>query len=99
MAGSPEDQMEQVNWHWRNTMRPVRFFKFDARAGIPFFVLLVYFRVITIVLTVMTTFLFWFLEKRGLTFASALRAFRRWMIGENRPALYSYRYRRMKDYG
>ena len=38
---------DQVNWHWRNSMRPVRFFAFDARAAFPFFLLLLYARLIT----------------------------------------------------
>ena len=95
MAEDPQNQ----GWHWRNTMRPVRFFTLDARAALPFCVLLVYFRVVTLVLTVLITMIFWFLEKRGLTFAAAMRALRVWGVGDWRPAYMPHRYRRMRDYG
>lgn len=95
-----EDIMrERANWHWRNTMRPVRFFNLDARAALPFFVLLVYFRPITIVLALITTVVFMQLEKRGLTVPAAMRALRVWVIGQKRPAWLSLRHRRLKDYG
>ena len=92
------EEAQEQGWHWRDTMRPVRFFKFDARAAIPFFVLLVYFRIVTVVLTIVITLIFWFLEKRGLTFSSALRSLRTWLIGDRRPAFMPYRHRRMRDY-
>jgi hypothetical protein len=44
MGVREDTEEEKVNWHWRNSMRPVRFFGLDARASMPFFVLLVYFR-------------------------------------------------------
>lgn len=94
-----ENQLEKVNWHWRNTMRPVRFFNLDARAGLPFFALLIYARLITLVITIVLTAVFWFMERKGLTFPSALRALRVWIIGLERPAWISLRRRRMKDFG
>ena len=98
--GSVEDtQEEKVNWHWRNSMRPVRFFGMDARAAIPFFVLLVYFRPVSLFLTFVSTVVFVSLEKRGLTFPSALRTFRSWLNGQYRPAWVSGRRRRFIDYG
>lgn len=89
----------KANAHWRNSMLPARFFAFDARAGIAFFALLVYARWITLFITIVSTFLFWFLEKRGLTFPSAIRAFRLWLVGQNRPAWIKLRHRKMVDYG
>ncbi len=98
--GSAEDtEEEKVNWHWRNSMRPVRFFGIDARAAIPFFVLLVYFRPISLFLTITSTVVFISLEKRGLSFPCALRAFRSWLNGQKRPAWTSMRKRRFVDYG
>lgn len=93
------DLQEQVNWHWRNTMRPVRFFNFDARAAIPFLLLIPYFRFITVGFAVFVTLIFWMLERNGLTFASALRRLRRWVLGENRPALLTMRRRKFQDFG
>lgn len=98
--GKIEDtEEERVNWHWRNTMRPVRFFGLDARAAIPFLVLLVYARPVSIFLTVVITMTFVFLERRGLSFPSALRTFRTWFLGQRRPAWLSIRRRRLIDYG
>lgn len=94
-----ENEMEQANWHWRNTMRTVRFFNLDARASLPFLVLLVYARPITIGLCVIVTIVFRFLEIKGMTFPSALRSLRVWLIGNERPAWISFRHRRMRDYG
>ena len=98
--GQREDtEEERANWHWRNTMRPVRFFGLDARAAIPFCVLLFYFRPVTLALAIVITTIFVILERRGLTFPSALRAFRSWFVGQKRPAWITLRKRRMRDYG
>jgi hypothetical protein len=98
--GKAEDTIEEKNnWHWRNSMRPVQFFNIDARAAIPFCTLLVYFRPITLFLTISSTVIFIALEKRGLTFPSALRSFRSWLNGQSRPAWTAVRRRKMKDFG
>lgn len=94
-----ENQNEKVNWHWRNTMRTVRFFNLDARAGLPFFALIIYARPITLIITIILTAIFWYVERKGLTFPSALRAFRVWIIGFDRPGWISLRRRRLKDFG
>lgn len=99
MGVREDTEEERVNWHWRNTMRPVRFFGLDARAAWPFCVLLVYFRPISLFLTVVITIVFVQLERKGLSFDSALRAFRAWLLGQRRPAWLSLRRRRLVDYG
>lgn len=99
MSQQDDNIEERANWHWRNTMRPVQFFNIDARAAIPFLLLLVYFRPITLFLTFSSTIIFIALEKRGLTFPSALRAFRSWLNGQKRPAWIAVRRRRFRDFG
>ena len=94
-----ENEIEQANWHWRNTMRSVRFFNLDARASLPFLLLLVYARWSTIILCIIVTLVFRYLERKGLTFPAALRSLRVWVIGNHRPAWASFRHRRMKDFG
>lgn len=95
--GSREDtQEERENWHWRNSMRPVRFFNLDARAAAPFAVLRApapsrFFWPSTIV--------FVLLERKGLTFDASLRAFRKWLLGQKRPGWAPFRRRKMVDYG
>lgn len=90
---------EKVNWHWRNSMRTVRFFAFDARAALPIPLLLVYLRWSTIILTIATLMFFRFLENKGLTFPAALRTFRIWLLGDNRPGWLSVQRKKFKDYG
>ena len=98
--GQAEDTAEEkVSWHWRNSMKPVRFFGVDARAAIPFFVLLFYFRLVTFVIAIASTIIFLALEKRGLTFPCALRALRSWFNGQKRPAWIAIRQKRFIDYG
>lgn len=98
--GQVEDTAEErVNWHWRNTMKPVQFFSIDARAAIPFLILLFYFRMVTFILAIVSTIIFVMLEKRGLTFPCSLRALRSWFNGQYRPAWVAVRRRKFRDYG
>lgn len=102
MAGAktPEEiAQERRSWHWRNSMRPARFFALDARAAIPFFILLFHISWATFIATVVLTSFFRYLERKGLTFPAAMRALRSWFVGQSRPAWLSVRRRRMADYG
>jgi intracellular multiplication protein IcmT len=94
-----DTQVEKANWHWRNSMRPVRFFNLDARAAMPFAILLVYARPQSLFFTLVVTTVFYILERKGLTFPAALRALRCWIIGDDRPAWVSMRQRRLRDFG
>lgn len=86
-------------WHWRNSMKPARFFKVDARAAGAWILVLVHFRKWTILLAILFNILFILLERRGLTFSASLRAFRSWIIGEHRPGLVWTSRRKFKDTG
>ncbi len=88
-----------VNWHWRNTMKTVRFFHFDARAGLFVLLLLVHIRIWTFLLLVVVLAFFSLLERRGLSFPAALRAIRLWLMGSKRPAWIWTRKRRLTDTG
>lgn len=90
---------EALNWHWRNNMRIVRFFMLDARAALPFLVLLVYLRWSSVILAVIVTTIFYLLERKGLTFAASLRNLRQWIVGRNRPGWISVQRRRFIDWG
>ncbi len=90
---------EERFWHWRNTMKPVRFFRFDARAGFFCFLLLVHARYWTLFLTIAVLIIFWILERKGLSFSSAIRALRMWFVGNYRPAWVSFKKRKMHDSG
>ncbi len=99
MANQVADIKEQMNWHWRNTMRPIRFFGFDVKAVIPFCIILFYARLSTLIFCLLTTLLFWGLEKKGLTADAALRALRVFFTGNVRSGQPRFRYRRLKDFG
>lgn len=90
---------EKLNWHWRNSMQTVRFFAFDARAALPLPLLLVYARWSTFGLMICTLLLFRFLERKGLTVPAAVRNFRAWIVGAERPGLIGVRHRKFNDYG
>ena len=80
-------------------MRPIRFFALDARAAAPLCFLLPFPRLSTLIITVSVVIFFMFLEKKGLTFSAAMRSIRGLLFGDNRPALMTFKYRRLKDYG
>jgi intracellular multiplication protein IcmT len=90
---------EKMNWHWRNTMRTVRFLTFDARAALAIPILLVYARTSTIIITILVLLLFRYLERKGLTFPSSLRALRAWSVGHERPGWLGVNKKRFTDYG
>jgi intracellular multiplication protein IcmT len=87
------------DWHWRNSMKPVRFFALDARVALFFMIFLLHMRLWTLGLFVVVSIVFWLLERKGLTFDAAMRSFRTWVLGANRPGLLWMRKRRMLDYG
>ncbi|MCF8495680.1 MAG: IcmT/TraK family protein [Alphaproteobacteria bacterium] len=99
MVREIENIQDKINWHWRNTMQPVRFFGFDARAALPLPLLLVYVRWSTILLTILTLIVFRQLERRGMTFPSAMRNLRSWIIGKDRPGWYLFQRKRFRDFG
>ena len=85
--------------HWRDNMRPARFFMFDARAGFTIALLLVHFRLYTLYFVVFCFVLFWLLERLGLTFEAALRKGRAWLCGNHRPAVIGTARRHLIDLG
>lgn len=99
MSNQIENIKEQINWHWRNSMRTVRFFGFDARAALPFCLLLVYARLSTLILAILSTIVFYIFERQGLTTPAAMRNLRSWLVGRTRPGLISIKHRRFIDHG
>ncbi len=94
------DNLEaKMNWHWRDTMRTIRFLGFDARVAFLIPIWLVYLRWSTIILSFIVFYIFKFLENKGLTFPAALRAFRGWLTGTYRPSTPGLRTHQFADYG
>ena len=99
MAEQIDVLQEKMNWHWRNSMRSVRFFAVDGRAAMPLPLLLVYARWSTLILFVVSLVVFRYLEQKGLSFPSALRALRSWMFGKYRPGVPGLYQRIFRDFG
>ena len=99
MAKELENIQEKMNWHWRNSMRVVRFLAFDGRAALPLPILLLHARLSTLIITILTLLLFRYLERKGLTVPAAMRNFRQWLVGTNRPGWVGVQRRKFKDYG
>lgn len=99
MVKEIENIQEKLNWHWRNSMRVVRFFSFDARSALPIPVLLVYARWSTITILVLFLVFFKILEAKGLTFPAAIRNMRSWILGTDRPGFLAARHKKFIDYG
>lgn len=87
------------DWHWRNTMKTVRFFKFDARSAFFVVLLMLHFRLWTLILLILVMTIFAILERNGLSFPAALRALRVWIIGPKRPGWIYTRRRKLHDSG
>lgn len=90
---------EVRTWHWRNTMKPVRFLMLDSRCVIFVMLTLMHFREWTVGLLAVVSTFFWLCERKGLSFAAAFRAIRVWLIGGYRPAWIFTRRRKMTDTG
>ncbi len=88
-----------MDLHWRNTQKPARFFAFDARSFVAIFIFMLHMRWSTLAFAVFTMLVFWVMERRGLTFEAALRAFRVWVIGRRRPATLREHRRHWVDFG
>ncbi|HVY13212.1 MAG TPA: IcmT/TraK family protein [Alphaproteobacteria bacterium] len=85
--------------HWRNSMKAARFGPLDARAAVPFVFALLHLRPWTLCLAAVTTFIFWFLEQRGISFEAALRGMRVWFVTRKRPNIQHSNRNRIVDYG
>jgi len=88
-----------MDLHWRNSQKPARFFALDARAAAALMLFLVHARLWTFTLAVVVMLVFWLLERRGLTFEAALRAWRSWLVGRHRPAMRPGSRRHWIDFG
>ncbi len=99
MVKELENLEARINWHWRDSMRPVRFFNFDGRCAFLIPLWLLYLRWSTIIFSVIVFYTFRYFEQKGLSFPAALRAFRAWIIGRDRPGLPGTMKHKFIDYG
>jgi hypothetical protein len=85
--------------YWRDTQRPLRFFIFDAKAALAILLFLFHAKLWTFITSIVLMFLFWGMERKGLTFTTALRKVRGFIIGKKRPRLAKLEKVKFKDYG
>lgn len=101
MGGADKIETEG-DWHWRNSMKSLRFFALDARAAIPIFTLILptgSMRLYIFFGCVAAMLAFWWLERLGLGVPAAMRALRSWILGPKRPAIMWFKRHKMIDYG
>ena len=72
---------------WRDTARTVRFFIFDAKAGIPFFLFLAHISYWTFGIAILSFVIFGVLERFGFSLMVALRLLRSFLAGPVRYAV------------
>ncbi len=80
---------------WRNTGQPVRVFMLDARACLPIMLAAVYWSWTTLTIALVGTAFFSAISFFGLTLPALLRSLRRFAVGTTRPALPSWKRRRL----
>ena len=80
---------------WRNTGRPVKVLILDARACFPLLAFVVYWSWITFYVAMVGLAFFIVISWFGLTPPTALRTMRRWFVGPLRPAVPSWKRRRL----
>ena len=92
--------MSDINdWHWRNSMRPTRFFAFDSKAVLGILLVIIHIRMWTFVLALVVIGVFWLAERAGYSFEAAFRRLRVLILGPKRPAVALRAKRRLLDYG
>ena len=85
--------------YWRETMRPAKFLIFDSRVVLAILPVLVHMRLWTLSLAVISMFVFWWFDRKGVPADSILRFLRSWMIGKKRSARGLFEERTAIDFG
>lgn len=98
MAKKEEAEVVLIQtWHWRNSQKTPRFWRFDARVGLVILLVILFPRKWTLAVFFLVNVTFWLLERKGLSFSAAVRAMRVWLIGPKRPAYFWTDRRKMGD--
>ncbi len=84
--------------HWRNTFKHPRFFFLDARVAVFLLGFLLHIRLWTLILLLIVFGIFYWVERLGYDFPSALRALRLKLSGNERPPLTEGKIRHPVDF-
>lgn len=85
--------------YWRETQRPARFLCFDSRIVCFIGLVLVHFRVWTLILLVVAAIAFLWMDWKGMNPGHILRHIRTYLAGPNIPARPISELRKPIDYG
>jgi hypothetical protein len=66
---------------------------------LPLPILLVYARWSTLIISISFLVFFRYVEQKGLTFPAAMRNFRAWIVGQERPGWPGVLHRKFRDFG
>ena len=84
---------------WRETMKPARFLIFDGRAVLVLMPAIMHLRPWTLMLAILTMFVFWWFERKGVPAQAILRWLRARLIGQRRSARGVFEERTAVDFG
>lgn len=84
--------------HWRYTFKPARFFMLDARVSVAILLFLLHIRVWTLLIVLAVIAVFYWVERFGYNFPSALRAARLYFSGRIRNTAPANKIRDSVDY-
>lgn len=84
---------------WRETMRPAKFLIFDGRVVLVIVPAFMHLRIWTLLLAIITMFVFWWFERKGISADSIIRFLRTKLIGKKRTARGVFEERLAVDFG
>lgn len=84
--------------HWRYTFKPARFFMLDARVSVAILIFILHIRLWTFLVVLGVIAIFYWVERFGYDFPSAIRAARLYFAGRIRPPLPAMKTRDAVDY-
>lgn len=84
--------------HWRYTFKPARFLMLDARVSVAILFFLLHIRMWTFIITLIIIALFYWVERFGYDFPSAIRAARLYFAGRIRPPVPNNKMKNPIDY-
>jgi intracellular multiplication protein IcmT len=84
---------------WRETMKPAKFLIFDGRVVLVLVPAFMHLRYWTLITAIITMFVFWYFDRKGVSANSILRFLRSKLIGRKRSARGVHEERTAVDFG
>lgn len=74
----------KINAHWRDSVRPVRFFIWDGKTAFPMLIFLLYMKWETFIIAILTMIFFSFLNRYGFSLEVFWRFLRNLIVGTHK---------------